>query len=119
MVGRHHHDHGRAQVLCAAAALGADLGAEVRGGHNHRHAARHMFEDGRGQHLALLVRQHKLLGEVGEYAQAGRSRVNHEIDAALLAREVQLARVGEGGGYHRKHALVPGSHGAHSTMLKS
>ena len=45
--------------------------------------------------------------------------VDFMIDAALLAREVQLARVGEGGGHHRKHALVPGSHGAHSTMLKS
>jgi hypothetical protein len=56
VVGRHHHHHGRALLLRAPAALGADLGAEVRGGHDHRHAAGHVFQDA-GEHLALLVRE--------------------------------------------------------------
>jgi hypothetical protein len=53
----------------------------------------------------------ELLGEVGEDAQPGRAGIDHEIDAAFLARQVELAAVGEGGGHHREYALVSRSHG--------
>jgi hypothetical protein len=51
-----------------------------------------VFEDGAGQELALVVREHELLGKIRQDADAVRARLDHEIDAALLAREVQLAR---------------------------
>ncbi len=120
VVGRHHHHHRGTQVLRAAAALGADLGAEVRGGHDHRHAAGDVLEDGARQQLALVVREHELLGEIGEDADAVRAGIDHEIDAALLAREVELARFGEGGRHHRKDALVAASVGrAHAGLRES
>ena len=72
-------------------------GAEMGGRHDHRHAAGHVVEDRGGQRLALVVGEHELLGEVRQDAEAVRSGVDHEVDAALLAVEVQLAAVVEGG----------------------
>ena len=106
MVGRHHHDHGGALVLGAAAALRAHLRAEVGGGHNHRHPTGDMFEDGFGQHVTLFVREQKLLREVGQNAQSVGAGVDHEIDATLLACKIEFAAFGKRGGHHGKYAFV-------------
>ena len=75
-----------------------------------RHATGHMFEYGSRQHLALVVGEHKLLGEIGENAKAVGTGVDHEVDATLLARKIELTAVGEGGRYDRKDALVGSVH---------
>ena len=49
--------------------------------------------------FALVVGQHELLGEVGEDAQALRAGVDHEVDGALLAFEIEPAVAVE----HRRH----------------
>src|SRR3954453_23345719 len=57
-----------------------------------------------------MIAQDKLLREVGQDAEAVRTRLDHEIEAAPLALEVQLATVDERGGHHREHALEPRCH---------
>ena len=93
------------RALRAPAALGADPRAEVRGGHDHRQAAGHMPQDGVGQQLALGIAEHELLGEVGQDAQPVGTRIDHEIDAAQLAGQVQRTRLGEGGGNDREDSI--------------
>ena len=56
--------------------------------------------------LALVVGQHELLGEVREDADAVRSRIDHEVDGALLAFEIELAAVVEDGRRDGKHAAI-------------
>ena len=125
VVRRHDHHHGRALLLRPAAARRAHLGAVVRGGDDHRHPARHVFQQRAREDLAFVVRQRELLGEIGQDAQAIHAAVDHEIDGALLARQVQPARFGEDGGHHREDAAIARrrhsrrGHGAHSMMLKS
>src|SRR3954452_17500832 len=82
----------------------------MRGGDNHRYPPRDALQGQVGQHLALMIAEHELLREVGQDAQAVRTRVDHEIEAAPLALEVQLATVVERGGHHREHALEPRCH---------
>src|SRR3954470_24265382 len=60
-----------------------------------------------GQHLALLVAEHELLREVGQDAEAVRAGVDHEVEAASLAIEVQFTIIPERGGHNREHALEP------------
>ena len=47
--------------------------------------------------LALVVGQHELLGEVRQDADAVGARIDHEVDGALLAFEIELAAVVEDG----------------------
>ena len=47
------------------------------------------------EHLALLVRQYELFGEVGEDAQTLRPRIDHEIHGAALPVQVEAAVVVE------------------------
>ena len=108
VVGRHHHHHGRAQVLRLAAARGADLGAEVGGRDDHRHAPGHVLERRARQDLAVLVGQQELLGEVRQDAQAGRTGIDHEVEAAPLARQVERAGFVEGRGHDREDAAMAG-----------
>lgn len=58
---------------------------------DHGNAAGDMLEDGAHHALALGVGQHELLGEICEDAEALRSGVDHEIDTAALAVEVEVA----------------------------
>ena len=106
VIGRHHHDHGGARRLGAAAALRADLRAEMGRGHDHRHAAGDMRQHAVHHPLALVVGQHELLGPVGQDAHALRAGIDHEVGAALLALEVELAVAVEHGGRHGKDAAI-------------
>ena len=54
-----------------------------------QHRLHHLF--------ALVVGQHELLGEIGQDAQAVGAGVDHEIDAAALALEIELAALVEDG----------------------
>ena len=56
--------------------------------------------------LALVVGQRELLGEVREDADAVRAGVDHEVDAAALAVEVELAAVVEDRRRHGKDTAV-------------
>ncbi len=56
--------------------------------------------------LALGVGQHELLGEIGQNAEAVRAGVDHEVDAAPLAVEIEFAAIVEDGGRDRKDAAV-------------
>ena len=56
--------------------------------------------------LALVVGQHELLGEVGQDADAVGAGVDHEVEAAPLAVEVELAAFVENGGRDGKDAAV-------------
>jgi hypothetical protein len=78
----------------------------MRGGDDHRHASRDMRKDRLGQYFALVVGQRELLRVVGQDAQPIRARIDHEVDAALLALKVELAVVPEGGRHHRVYAFV-------------
>src|SRR5437868_8697636 len=76
-----------------------------------------MFEDGAREHFAFVVGQKKLLGEIGEDAQAIGPGVDHEVDAALLAVEVEFAAFGEGRWHDGEQPLVAGgSVGAHVSL---
>src|SRR5262245_8462992 len=92
MVWGHHHHHRRSLILRAQATVNAHAGTEVRGGDNQRHASRNMSEDASRQYFAFLIRENELLGEVCENAEALRPRVDHEIDAAFLARQIEFSR---------------------------
>ncbi len=56
--------------------------------------------------LAFVVGQHELLGPVGQDAHALRAGIDHEVGAALLAFEVELAVPVEHGGRHGKDAAI-------------
>src|SRR5205823_7899704 len=86
------------------AALRAHLRAVVRGRDDHGHAAGDVLEHRARELLALLVRQRELLGEVGEDAQAVGARGDHEIEAALLAFDIERPVLAEDGGDDREHA---------------
>ena len=53
-----------------------------------------------------VVGQHELLGPVGQDAHALRAGIDHEVGAALLALEVELAVLVEHGGRHGKDAAI-------------
>ena len=57
------------------------------------------FEHGVEHRVALGIGQHELLGEIGEDAQPVRAGVDHEVDGALLAVEIEPALAVE----HRRH----------------
>jgi hypothetical protein len=71
-----------------------------------RHPPGDVPEDGARQGLALLIREHELLGEIGQDAEPVRARVDHEIDRAQLAGQIQGAVFIEGCGHHGEDACV-------------
>src|SRR5271155_3864709 len=105
MIRRHHHHHRCTHFLRTAAAGGADCGTEVRGGYDYRDASSDMLKDRSGEDLTFLVGEDELLGEVGEDADTVGAGFDHEVDAALLAFEIEIAVVIEDGGCDREHAL--------------
>jgi len=106
VIGRHHHHHGSAGLLRPLRAFGADVGSEMRGRHDHRHAARDMVQNSVEYHVTLGVGQHELLGEVSEDAEPVRAGIDHEIDGAFLTFEIEPAIAIEHRGHYRKYALV-------------
>ncbi len=74
--------------------------------HDDRHPAGDMLQH-RVHHLfALGVGQHELLGEIRQDADAVRAGVDHEVDAAPLAFEIEFAAIIEDGRRDRKDAAV-------------
>ena len=82
-----------------------------------RHAPGHMFQAGAGDDFALLVGERELLGEVGQDAQAVGAGIDHEVQAAFLALQIERAVLVEGGGHHREHARVASLHGGSHSMM--
>ena len=74
-------------------------------GHNHRHPAVDILKDGFGKHFALCVREQKLLREVSENALAVGAGIEHEIDATLLACQIEIATFCKRGGHNRETPL--------------
>ena len=97
---------GGAHVLRAAAAFGADARAEVGGGDDHRHPAGDVFQHRMHHPFALGIGEDELLGEVGQDAQPVRAGVDHEIDAAALPIEIELAAVVENGRGDGENAAI-------------
>ena len=78
----------------------------MRRRHDDRHPAGDMLEHRVHHLLALGVGQHELLGEIGQDADAVRAGVDHEVDAAPLAVEIEFAALIEDGRRDRKDAAV-------------
>ena len=114
MIRRHDHHHRRAELLRAAAARGADARAEMRRRDDDGHAAGDVLEHRRREDVALFVGEHELLGEIREDAEAVRAGIDHEIDAAPLALEIERAALVEYGRHDRKYACQPLAHRAGS-----
>ena len=78
----------------------------MRGRDDHGNPARDMLQHRMHHGLALGIGEHELLGEIGEDAETVRAGIDHEIDAAALAVEVELAARVEDGGCDREHAAI-------------
>ena len=75
----------------ARGALGGDARAEMAARHDDRHAAGDVREAQVEQRVALGVGQQELLGVVGEDADAVDALVDHAVEHAALAVEVEVA----------------------------
>jgi hypothetical protein len=115
VVGRHQHHHGGAGRLGAARAFRREPRGEVAARHDHRHAPGHVREAEVQQHIALVVRQRELLRVVGEDADAVVLLVDHAVEHAPLALEVDVAAVGERRRDDREHAGERSRHAHAST----
>ena len=82
--------------------------------HDDRHPPGDVLQDGLRQGLALFVREHELLGEIGEDAEPVGARIDHEIDGSQLARQVESALFVEGRRHDRKDAFVAAIDVSHS-----
>src|SRR5688500_5003782 len=78
----------------------------MRRRHDHGHAARDVLEHRIHHPFALGIGEHELLGKIGEDADALGAGIDHEIDAAPLAVEIELAAVIEDGGRDGKDAAI-------------
>ena len=78
----------------------------MRGRDDDRHASRDMLQHGGHDEIALVIGQHELLGEIGEDADAVGAGIDHEVDRALLALEIETAVGVEDGRRDREDALV-------------
>ena len=74
--------------------------------YDHGHPAGDVLEHRIHHLLALGIRQHELLGKIGQNADAVGAGIDHEIDAAPLAIEIELAAIIEDGGRDGKDAAV-------------
>jgi hypothetical protein len=88
------------------AALNRDLRAEMRSRDNGGNAAGDMLERSAHQHVALGIGQHELLGKIRQKTQTVGAGVDHEIDTAFLAAQIEFAVGLEGGRHDRKHAAI-------------
>ena len=78
----------------------------MRRRHDHRHPAGDVLER-RIHHLfALGIRQHELFGKIGQNADAMRAGVDHKVDAASLAVEIEFAAIVEDGRRNRKDTAI-------------
>ena len=98
MVGRHQHQHGRAGRGGDTRPLGRDARAEMAARDNHRNAPGHVREAQVDERRPLVVGQQELLGIIGEHADAVHTLVDHAIEHAPLAVEIEIARHREGRG---------------------
>ena len=64
------------------------------------------FKHGVEHDVALGIGQHELLGEIGEDAQPLRTGIDHAVDGALLAVEIEPAVAVEHGRHDGKDTLV-------------
>ena len=78
----------------------------MRRRHDHGHPARDVLQHRIHHLLTLGVGQHELLGKVGQDADALGAGIDHEIDAAPLAVEIEFAAVIEDGGRDGKDAAI-------------
>ena len=78
----------------------------MRRRHDHRHPAGDMLQHRMHHLFALGIGQHELLGEIGQDAQAVGAGVDHEIDAAALAFEIELATLVEDGRNDGENAAI-------------
>ena len=78
----------------------------MRRGDDDGDTARDVLEHGMHHGLTLRIGQHELLGEVGEDADAVRAGIDHEIDAATLSVEVEIAIGVEDGRRDREDAAI-------------
>ena len=91
----------------------------MRRRHDHGHAARDMLQHCIHHLLALGIAEHELLGIIGENADALRAGIDHEVDAAPLAVEIELAAVIEDGGRNGKDAAIrPCGSRSHENYLR-
>ena len=75
-------------------------------GHDHRHTPGDVRQDRLGQPFALVVADHELLGEIRQDAQPVDAAIEHEVDAAQLARQVERAAFVEDGRRNREDPAV-------------
>src|SRR5436305_242115 len=78
----------------------------MRRRHDDRHPACDVLEHRAHHDVALGVGEHELFGEIGEDADTLRAGIDHEIDAAALAVEVEFAAVIKDGRYDGKDAAI-------------
>ena len=78
----------------------------MRRRHDDRHPAGDMLQHRMHHLFALGIGQHELLGEIGQNAEAIGAGVDHEIDAAALSREIELATLVEDGRSDGKNAAI-------------
>ena len=78
----------------------------MRGRHDDRDPSGDVLQHGGQDGVALLVGEHELLREVREDAQPLRAGIDHAIDGALLAFEIEAAVGIEHRRNHREHAFV-------------
>src|SRR5260370_15915611 len=99
MIRRNYHHMGRPGLLGPPRTFGTDVRSEMCCRDDHGDAARDMVQHGVEYQFALGVGQHELLGEVGEDAEHLRTGIDHAVDGALLAIEIEPAVAVE----HRRH----------------
>ena len=75
-------------------------------GYDHGHPTGDVLQHCIHHLVALGIRQHELLGKIGQNADAVGAGIDHEIDAAPLAIEIELAAIIEDGGRDGKDAAV-------------
>ena len=113
VIGGHQHQHAGARFGCLAGTLRGDARAEVTGGDDHRHAVAHMGEAHLRQPVPLLVRQEKLLGVICQDANSVDALIDHAIQHAALAFEIEVAGRCERRGSDREDAGQRGGGAGH------
>ena len=91
VIGRHEHHHRGTRRRRLARARRGDLGAEMARRDDDRHAGLDVRQAEIEQRVALGVGQQELLGVVGEDADAVDALIDHAVEHAALAVEVELA----------------------------
>ena len=77
--------------------------------YDHGHPAGDVLEHRIHHLLALGIRQHELLGKIGQNADAVGAGVDHKVDAAPLTVEIEFAAFIEDGRCDGKHTAIGSS----------